>query len=116
MTTKTLMCSWFTLCERQADGLRDHSTFGILPICTRCADRTDAPLTPHEVARLHAIQDIDERYVDVAQEKAQCPVCTNVHVSPGERALSGEIIRPCSNLSTDDPVYRGSLFYTGDTC
>jgi hypothetical protein len=43
-----------------------------------------------------------------------CSVCKNYHIHPGERTDAGRITRPCPNLATEDPVYYGSPFYTGD--
>lgn len=45
-----MLCEWFLMCDRPAVGLSrgpiGDGAFGMAPVCQRCADRLDLPLSP----------------------------------------------------------------------
>lgn len=45
-----MMCMWFALCDRKADGTTrgpiGDGEFGEVPICSRCAERVGVHINP----------------------------------------------------------------------
>ena len=42
---KLVVCGWYALCDRPADGFVSHPVLGEVPTCTRCATKHDLDLT-----------------------------------------------------------------------
>jgi hypothetical protein len=36
------LCQWWTLCDREAVGTRQHPILGAVPICLRCWEKVEA--------------------------------------------------------------------------
>jgi hypothetical protein len=36
-----IVCQWFALCDRPADGVITHPILDDVPCCTRCAEKLD---------------------------------------------------------------------------
>jgi hypothetical protein len=43
-----MLCEWFALCARQADGYAVHPIIGAVPICQRCGDRMGVTVHPFD--------------------------------------------------------------------
>lgn len=41
-----MKCQWYALCPNAMDGVTPHPILGDVPICKRCADKHDLPITP----------------------------------------------------------------------
>lgn len=39
-------CQWYALCGNPIAGTTPHRILGDVPICQRCADKHDLPITP----------------------------------------------------------------------
>lgn len=42
------ICEWYAMCANPAVGTTPHPVLGDVPICQRCADRHDLPVTSDE--------------------------------------------------------------------